>query len=277
LTSPAICPFCLCCCFGFGYYRSAAGTKPSFTIYPPPKAAKPDSHHDGQSGKMAFRPALPVSLCGKSSAVPRRRHWVRFRLRGLWELTQRTGNELGCPTIQEIAHPAVRRRGVSLRQLEMPTLRLCIGEIAEALGLFGVAYIYLQIQSDPGIVDPLQVKAVLIATYLIIASASQAVIASRLRVMGLPVLGLNAIVVFVVFFLYWAGTASMRFVATLAILTVLFRLIVAAISLRVPTQKLYRFVSVLVGSPLLLAGFGMGYIFAISVYENYVFLPRTKE
>jgi hypothetical protein len=159
----------------------------------------------------------------------------------------------------------------------MLTLRLCIVEIAEALGLFGVAYIYLQIQSDPGIVAPLQVKSVLIATYLIIASASQAVIASRLRAMGLPVLGLNAIVMVIVFFLYWVGAASMRFVATLAILTILFRLPVAAISLRVPTQKLYRFVSVLIGSPLLLAAFGMAYIFAFNAYENYFLLPRIKE
>jgi hypothetical protein len=159
----------------------------------------------------------------------------------------------------------------------MLTLRLCIGEIAEALGLFGVAYIYLQIQSDPGIVAPLQVKAVLIATYLMIASASQAVIASRLRAMGLPVLFLNAVAVVVLFFLNWVGAASMRVVTTLAILTVLFRLLVGAISLRVPTQILYRFVSVSVGSPLLLAGFGGGYSFAITVYENYIFFPRTKE
>lgn len=165
---------------------------------------------------------------------------------------------------------------MSLRRLDTLALTLAIGEIAEALGLFGVAYIYLWIQSDPGIDAPLQ-RAVLIAVYAIIAMTSEALIAPRLKSFWWPVLGLNSIVVILVSLLYWADPASLRFVATLAILTVLFRLLVAAISVRVSTQKLYRFVSALIGSPLLLVAIGLGYGCVDFVYENYYLLPRTKE
>jgi hypothetical protein len=159
----------------------------------------------------------------------------------------------------------------------MRTLRLYVGELAAGLGLLGIAYIYLHIERDHGIVAAPYVKTVLVVAYVMVAGVAQSLTASELQAIGSRVLGLNLIVATVLSLLWWTGTVSVRLVALLVVATIAFRLFVAAVSIRVSRRRVRQLASALAGASLLLAGFGLAYVFGDDVYENYFLLPRTKE
>jgi len=159
----------------------------------------------------------------------------------------------------------------------MRTLRLCVGEIAAGFALLAIAYIYLDIERDPGITAALYVKTVLVVAYVVVAGVAQSLTASELQAMGLRLFGLNLIVATILSILWMIGTISARVAVSLVAATIVFRLFVAAVSLRVPTQRVRQLASALAGASLLLAAFGLAYVFGAYVYENYFLLPRTKE
>jgi hypothetical protein len=136
---------------------------------------------------------------------------------------------------------------------------------------------YLHTKHASGIVAAPFLEMVLILAYMIVAGIAQALTASELQTIGSAVLGLNLIVAAVLSLLWWTGTASLGFVAVLAAATGVFRLFVAAVSLRFPKQSVRRLVSALVGASFLFAAFGLAYVFGDNIYENYFLLPRTKE
>jgi hypothetical protein len=159
----------------------------------------------------------------------------------------------------------------------MRTLRLCVGEIAAGLGLLAIAYMYLHTKHASGIIAAPFLEIVLVLAYMLVAGVAQALTASKLQIVGSAILGLNLIVAAILSFLWCTGIASVGFVLVLAAATVVFRLFVAAISLRFPKQSVRRLVSALVGASFLFAGFGLAYVFGDNIYENYFLFPRTKE
>jgi len=127
-------------------------------------------------------------------------------------------------------------------------------------------------------------KAMLVGFYLLIAVATEAMIASNFRPGKGLLVALNIAVAAIVLLAGRSGTASLKLPALIvklpaliAIVTLVLRLAVGAASLRASKVGVWRGVAALVGGAFLLVSVIFTYNLCLSIYENYFFYPRLKE
>src|SRR5262249_45717527 len=120
-------------------------------------------------------------------------------------------------------------------------------------------------------------KAMLIGAYLLIAVATEAMIASSLRPERGLLVALNSAVAVIIFFSGWSDTASLKLPALIGLATLVLRLAVATASLRASKLGVRRGMAALVGGAFLLVSVIFTYNLGLSIYENYYFYPKLKE
>ena len=154
----------------------------------------------------------------------------------------------------------------------MQIQKLWFYEVITGISLMGVAYVCLTNQ----MLLPFG-KAMLVGFYLLIAVATEAMIASNFRPGKGLLVALNIAVAAIVLLAGRSGTASLKLPALIAIVTLVLRLAVGAASLRASKVGVWRGVAALVGGAFLLVSVIFTYNLCLSIYENYFFYPRLKE
>jgi hypothetical protein len=153
----------------------------------------------------------------------------------------------------------------------MRTVKIYLCEVITALALLGLAHIYL---SDQRLLPFAQV--ILVALYVLISVAAEAVIASIFRPDIWRVILLNALVAVIVFASGWTSDSSLKISANIAIGTLILRALVAGIDLRA-SVRVRRITAALVGGTLLLEALAMVYSTGERIYYDYYFYPKVKE
>jgi|SRR5712671_804941 len=154
----------------------------------------------------------------------------------------------------------------------MRTLKIDLCEIITALALLGLAHIYL---GDQRLLPFAQVM--LVALYVLIAVATEAVIASSFRPGMWRVILLNVLVAAIVSVSGWSSDSSLKISASIAIATLILRALVADISLRAPKVRVRRITAALVGGTLLLETLATVYSTGERIYYDYYLYPKVKE
>jgi hypothetical protein len=120
-------------------------------------------------------------------------------------------------------------------------------------------------------------KAMLVALYVLIAVATEAMIVSSLRPEMWRAFALNVLVAGIVCGSGWTSDSSLKISASIAIGTLTLRVLVADISLRVSKVQVRRMTAALVGSTLLLETLATVYSTSERIYYDYYFYPKVKE
>jgi hypothetical protein len=154
----------------------------------------------------------------------------------------------------------------------MRTLRICLYEIITALALLGLAHVYL---GDLRLLPIAQIM--LVALYVLIAVATEAVIASSFRPEMWQVVSLNVLVAAIVLVSGRTNDSSVKISASIAICTLILRAFIAYISLRISKIWVRRITAALVGGTLLLETLAMVYNAGEQIYCDYYFYPKVKE
>jgi hypothetical protein len=154
----------------------------------------------------------------------------------------------------------------------MRALKICLYEIITALALLGLAHVYL---ADQRLLAFAQ--AMLVALYVLIAVATEAMIVSSFRPEMWQVISLNVFVAAIVFVSGWTSGSSFKIPATIAIGTSILRALVGAISLWTSKVQVRRITAALVGGTLLLETLAMVYSTGERIYYDYYFYPKVKE
>lgn len=154
----------------------------------------------------------------------------------------------------------------------MRTLKIYLCEIITALALLGLAHVYL---GDQRLLPFAQVM--LVALYVLISVATEAVIASSFWPGMWRVIGLNVLVAAIVSVSGWSSDSSLKISASIAIGTLILRALVADISLRTPKVQVRRFAAALVGGTLLLETLATAYSTGERIYYDYYLYPKVKE
>jgi hypothetical protein len=158
----------------------------------------------------------------------------------------------------------------------MRTLKTYMYEVIAALALLGLLYIYLADQgTDQGFLTRAEVMVV--ALYVLIAVATEALIVSSLRPEMSRVFVLNVLIAAIVSVSGWMSNASLRVVGCIAIGTLILRLSVAGVSLRAPIVLVRRLTAGLAGSVFLLETLSAIYSTGEQIYYDYYFYPKVKE
>lgn len=156
-------------------------------------------------------------------------------------------------------------------------LKTEVYEVLAALGLMGVVEFYLSIQHDPLIINPAVVMGELIALYVLIAVASEAMIVSGLRPTTKQSAISNIFVAVIVVQPAWKHPSVLKVLSGIAVATVILRLLVSLTSLRASKMSVRRFTSFLIGGPLLLGTIWTGINLAEGTYYSYYLFPKFKE
>lgn len=154
----------------------------------------------------------------------------------------------------------------------MRTLKIYLCEIITALALLGLAHVYL---GDQRLLPFAQVM--LVALYVVICVATEAMIASSFRPEMQRVIGLNVLVTAIVFVSGWSSDSSLKISASIAIGTLILRALVADVSLRASKVQVRRLTAALVGGTLLLETLATVYSTSERIYYDYYFYPKVKE
>jgi len=117
----------------------------------------------------------------------------------------------------------------------------------------------------------------LAALYVLIAVATEAVIASSFRPEMWRVIGLNVLVAAIVSVSGWTSGSSLKTSASIAIGTWILRGLVAVISLRAAKVRVRRITAVVVGGTILLESLVTVYNTGERIYYDYYFYPKVKE
>jgi len=145
-------------------------------------------------------------------------------------------------------------------------------EIITALALLGLAHFYLV---DQRLLPVTQVM--LIALYVLIAVATESMIASSFRPEMWRVASINLLVAAIVSVSGWTSDTSLKISASIAIGTLALRTLVADISLRASKVRLRRVTAALVGCTVLAETFATLYSTGERIYYDYYFYPKVKE
>ena len=151
-------------------------------------------------------------------------------------------------------------------------LKIYLCEIITALALMGLAHVYLGDQR----LLPFG-KVMLVALYMLISVATEAVIASSFRPGMWRVIGLNVLVAAIVSVSGWSSDSSLKISSSIAIGTLILRVLVADISLRAPKVQVRRITAALVGGTLLLKTLATAYSTGERIYYDYYLYPKVKE
>ena len=154
----------------------------------------------------------------------------------------------------------------------MRTLRIYLCEIVTALALLGMAQVYL---GDQRLLPFAQVM--LVALYVLISTATEAVIASSFRPEMWRVILLNALVAAIVSVSGWSSDSPLKVSASIAIGTLILRALVADMSLRAPKVQVRRITAAVVGGTLLLETLATVYSTGEGIYYSYYLYPKVKE
>jgi hypothetical protein len=117
----------------------------------------------------------------------------------------------------------------------------------------------------------------LVALYVLISVATEAVIASSFRAEMWRVTLLNVLVAAIVSVSGWTSDSSLKISTSIAIGTLILRTLVADISLRAPKVRVRRITSALVGGAFLLETLATVYSTGQGIYYDYYFYPKVKE
>jgi hypothetical protein len=153
----------------------------------------------------------------------------------------------------------------------MRTLKIYLCEIITALALLGLAHVYL---SDQRLLPLAQVM--LVALYVLISVAAEAVIASIFRPDMWRVILQNMLVAAIVSVSGWSSHSSLKISASIAIGTLILRALVAGIALRA-SVRVRRITAALVGGTLLLETLATVYSTGERIYYDYYLYPKVKE
>jgi hypothetical protein len=145
-------------------------------------------------------------------------------------------------------------------------------EITTALVLLGLAHLYL---GDQRLLPFAQVM--LAALYVLIAAATEAVIASSFRPRLWRVISLNVLVAAIVSVSGWTSDSPLKIFASIAIGTLILRALVAGVSLRASKVQVRRITAGFVGGVLLLETLATVYSTSERVYYDYYLYPKVKE
>src|SRR6266481_3632324 len=129
----------------------------------------------------------------------------------------------------------------------MRTLKLYLYEIITALALLGIVEFYFL--DDQELFS--SAKVLILAMYVMIAVATEMMIASRLRPDMWRAFSVNMLVAVVVSVPGWTSLASLKIFGVIAIATLILRLGVATASLKASRVTVNRFTAALVGGTLL--------------------------
>lgn len=154
----------------------------------------------------------------------------------------------------------------------MRILRIFLYEVITALALLGFAYVYVTAQ----MLLPFA-KVMVIALYVLVALATEAVIASSLRPEMWRVLGLNLLVAAIISVPGWTSNSSLKIFASIAVTTLALRTLVAEVSLRGSKVQVRRIAAALVGATLLLETLATMYSTGERIYFDYFFYPKVKD
>jgi hypothetical protein len=153
----------------------------------------------------------------------------------------------------------------------MRTLKIYLCEIITALALLGLAHVSL---GDQRLLPFAQVM--LVALYVLISVATEAVIASSFRPGMWRVILLNVLVAAIVSASGWTSDSSLKISASIAIGTLILRALVAGIALRA-SVRVRRITAALVGGTLLLETLATVYSTGERIYYDYYLYPKVKE
>jgi hypothetical protein len=117
----------------------------------------------------------------------------------------------------------------------------------------------------------------LAALYVLIAVATEAVIASSFRPGMWRVIYLNTLVAAIVFASVLMSDSSLKISAGIGAGTLILRVLVAGISLRASHAQVRRITAAFVGVALLLETFATVYSTGQGIYYDYYFYPKVKE
>jgi hypothetical protein len=145
-------------------------------------------------------------------------------------------------------------------------------EITTALVLLGLSRLYL---GDQLLLPFAQVM--LAALYVLIAAATEAVIASSFRPSVWQVISLNMLVAAIVSVSGWTSDSPLKIFASSAIGTLILRALVAGVSLRASKIQVRRITAGFVGGVLLLETLATVYSTSERVYYDYYLYPKVKE
>ena len=154
----------------------------------------------------------------------------------------------------------------------MRTLKIYLCEIITALTLLGLAQFYL---GDQRLLPFAQIMLVLL--YVVICVATEAVIASSFRPEMWRVIFLNILVAAIIFVLGWSSLSSLKTSASVAIGTLILRLLAAYIASRASKVQVRRMTAALVGGTLLLETLATVYSTGERIYYDYYFYPKVKD
>lgn len=154
----------------------------------------------------------------------------------------------------------------------MRTLKICLYEIISALALLGLTHVYF---GDSRLLPLAHV--LLVALYVVIAVATEAVITSSLRPEMWKVISLNVLVAIIVFVSHWTSDSSLKLSAALASGTLLLRVSVAGVSLQARQVWVRRITAALVGGTLLAETLVTLYSTGQRIYYDYYLYPKVKE
>ena len=159
----------------------------------------------------------------------------------------------------------------------MQVLKTAICEALAALGLLGVVEFFLAIQHDPLIIKPTLVMGELITLYVVIATASEALIVSDLRPTLRQSVISNTLVAAIIMLTAWNHPHGLKGMVGIAVITAILRMFVSIVSLRAAKIQVRRFTSILVGGPLLLGTVWTSINLVEQAYYSYYFFPKFKE
>jgi hypothetical protein len=154
----------------------------------------------------------------------------------------------------------------------MRTLRIYLYEIMTAFALLGVAHVYLEDQRLLSLA-----KVMLVGLYVLIAAATEAVIASSFRPGMWRVISLNVLVTAIISASGWMGDSSLRVTASIGIGTLILRSLVADGSMRASKVQVRRITAAFMGGTLLLETLATVYSTIERIYYDYYFYPKVKE
>jgi hypothetical protein len=145
-------------------------------------------------------------------------------------------------------------------------------EIITALALLGLAHAYL---GNQRLLPVAQIM--LIALYVLIAMATEALIVSIFQPKVRWLIGLNILVIAIVSVSGWTSGSSLRISASIGIGTGVLRALVAGISLRASRIRVRRITAALVGYTLVAETLAALYSTGKRIYYDYYFYPKVKE
>ncbi|HEY2170016.1 MAG TPA: hypothetical protein VGJ30_10360 [Candidatus Angelobacter sp.] len=153
----------------------------------------------------------------------------------------------------------------------MRTLKIYLYEIIAGLTLLGLSHVYLESQ---GLLPFAQVM--LVALYVLIAAATEALIASSSHPEMRRLITVNVLVAAIVSASGWTSDSSLKVSASIGIGTLTLRALVADVSVRASKVQVRRITAAFVGGTLLLETLATVYGESERIYYDYYYYPKVK-